>query len=441
MTALCTTSFHLLNLYNPMRRGYINTGLRASYSSSFSSDLLKYTLTEHKPNDRRVIKRIQHPFVFQTETTARLGLKDAGIDPEQEQYRQHEVEHLVVLVNGLNGSYKNWNALKDAFEANSSVLDSNILFYATHSNRRLSTLGGICTCANRLSAELKEVIQNCPNLKEISFLVHSMGGLISRYACGVNYDPKSKKIFGLKPKHFISIATPHLGCAIDGESQVPLLDWAQSIPMFGPFVLRPLISILTPFVMKHIYRRTGEQLFLIDGKSGGSDPLVCRLVQDVPGEGHFLSALQKFKSRTCYANVRHDALVGWPNASLRRIAELPFTLNALLAPWICYQSDPIENAFWETFDTSQAETFPRSSAKRDKVEKMLRCLQAMPWCRIDISFRNFFVPLFAHSHIQVTRRLFDRAGMPVIHHIVRTFAELERLSKEDVSNQTAGPSS
>lgn len=70
-------------------------------------------------------------------------------------------------------------------------------------------------------------------LKRISFLAHSLGGLISRYAvavlytpsvsCGDRFDdaqrhPSRGLIAGLEPISFITLATPHLG--VRGRKQV-----------------------------------------------------------------------------------------------------------------------------------------------------------------------------------------------------------------------------
>lgn len=338
-------------------------------------------------------------------------------------------EHLVVMVNGLNGCPTNWNVLKQSLKSRLKTPKETV-FYASHSNRKLRTLAGICTCADRLSRELQSVLETYPDLKEISFVVHSMGGLISRYAIGVNFDPSKRTVFGLHPRHFMAIATPHLGCDVEGESQVPFLGWGQAIPIIGPLILRPLIRLVTPFIMKHIYRRTGQQLFLMDGKPGGQDPLICRLVQDIPGEGYFLSALKEFKTRTLYANVRHDALVGWENASLRRNTELPRAVDMPLSPSITYRMDALENALWSDHFDGLEVSLQNGKVKRERVEYMLKQLQSLPWCRIDICFRNCLIPLLAHSHIQVTRKWIDSAGMPVIKHIAKTFANLESLVSE-----------
>ena len=40
---------------------------------------------------------------------------------------------------------------------------------------------------------------------------------------GQLYDPETELICGLRPAHFITLATPHLGCDADGPAQVRLL--------------------------------------------------------------------------------------------------------------------------------------------------------------------------------------------------------------------------
>lgn len=68
------------------------------------------------------------------------------------------------------------------------------------------------------------------SLKKISFLAHSLGGLIARYAIGVLYTHNIKDngddmdssgngmIAGLEAINFITLATPHLG--VRGNKQV-----------------------------------------------------------------------------------------------------------------------------------------------------------------------------------------------------------------------------
>lgn len=79
------------------------------------------------------------------------------------------------------------------------------------------------------------MIQRKPNLRKISFVAHSVGGLVARYAIGRLYRPPRKEnvedsttdrcegysratIAGLEPMNFITVATPHLGSR--GNKQV-----------------------------------------------------------------------------------------------------------------------------------------------------------------------------------------------------------------------------
>lgn len=79
------------------------------------------------------------------------------------------------------------------------------------------------------------MIQRKPNLQKISFVAHSVGGLVARYAIGKLYSPPetekledastngqpqepSGAIGGLEPVNFVTVATPHLGSR--GNKQV-----------------------------------------------------------------------------------------------------------------------------------------------------------------------------------------------------------------------------
>lgn len=85
----------------------------------------------------------------------------------------------------------------------------------------LQTFEGIDACGERLAAEIKEIAHANPSLRYISMLGHSMGGLMLRYAAGQLYDPGTGLMAArLEPMHFITMASPHLGCDVEGESQV-----------------------------------------------------------------------------------------------------------------------------------------------------------------------------------------------------------------------------
>lgn len=79
--------------------------------------------------------------------------------------------------------------------------------------------------------QVRQIVQRRRNLRKISFVSHSLGGLVTRYAIGKLYEPAmdetsscdtdkpsdeqnvldAGKIAGLEPVNFITSATPHLG--------------------------------------------------------------------------------------------------------------------------------------------------------------------------------------------------------------------------------------
>lgn len=388
-----------------------------------------------------------------------------------------EFDHLVVMVHGLGGCEEDWDVLKKILEGRTE--GENLLFYASKVNRKSGTFAGIDVCSQRLSDELGLVLKRHVGLRWISFLCHSMGGLIVRHACGVNFDERNEKIFGLSARHMVTIATPHLGCHVEGESQVPIIKWGRSIPLLGGNVVKSVFNAATSPSITGLCKKSMNQLFLNDGAEG-MEPLILKLVQDIPGEGMFFSALKQFRSRICYANTSGDAMVGWANASLRKADELPIEKQSSFKGRGVLMEDAIHEGFWkdadelsacpnnalvdegpvsddicedlgfevtenlynvqESANDCDAELFESltsnldsSSASWDKhdrqvvVDHMLYRLQSLPWCRIDVAFKSRSVPFMAHTHIQVTRKWIDFVGISVAEHIASRFVELENL--------------
>jgi putative serine esterase DUF676 len=85
-----------------------------------------------------------------------------------------------------------------------------------------------------LILQVSNVISCRPGFQKISFIAHSLGGLVARYAIGKLYEPHETaypsaakknrtedmesvgkdcqgRIAGLEPMNFVTVATPHLG--------------------------------------------------------------------------------------------------------------------------------------------------------------------------------------------------------------------------------------
>lgn len=70
-------------------------------------------------------------------------------------------------------------------------------------------------------------------------------------------------------------------------------------------------------------------------------------------------------------------------------------------------------------------------SRKDAVNYMLSKLQMLPWCRIDVAFKNTFL---AHTNIIVARKGLDSVGLPVVEHMAHRFADLERMAKARSAN-------
>ncbi|KAL0920818.1 hypothetical protein M5K25_009988 [Dendrobium thyrsiflorum] len=321
-------------------------------------------------------------------------------------------DHLVVMVHGILGSTTDW--LFGANQFAKSFPDKIIVHCSTCNMRRL-TLDGVDVMGERLAEEVADVTNSRPELKKISFVAHSVGGLVARYALGRLYRPPGGKVLensdcmdkddtrgticGLQAINFITVATPHLGSR--GNGQVPFL--------FGLTAMEALASR----VVHWIFGRTGKHLFLTDNDNGEL-PLLLRMVNDCSGL-YFLSSLQAFKRRVVYANAGCDHMVGWRTSSIRRNCELPKWELALSQkyPHIVYE----ENSMGGNPD----EYTQVSPSDGDYEEEMVTGLSRVSWEKVDVSFHRSKQWIAAHSVIQVKYSFMQSEGADVIQHMIDHF--------------------
>jgi hypothetical protein len=244
-----------------------------------------------------------------------------------------QAEHLVIMVNGIIGSAADWRYAADQLVMK---IPGQVLVHRSESNYSRLTFEGVDRMGERLADEVIHVIERWPNVSKISFVAHSLGGLVARYAIGRLYSkvPVSvnsssgdqhisnlaecqqhyeDRIAGLEPMNFITFATPHLGSR--GHRQLPFLCGL-------PFLERSASQ-----TAHWLVGRSGKHLFLTDNDNG-KPPLLLEMVNDSDNL-KFMSALRCFKRRTAYANASFDHVVGWRTSSIRRQHELP-EANALV---------------------------------------------------------------------------------------------------------------
>ncbi|XP_010915522.1 uncharacterized protein [Elaeis guineensis] len=346
-------------------------------------------------------------------------------------------DHLLVLVHGILASPNDWIYAEDELKKR---LGSNFLIYASSSNAYTKTLRGVDGAGRRLADEVLNVVQKTESLKKISFLAHSLGGLFTRYAITILYNQdilnrsrhenvisssiitseKSAcfsnlgKIAGLEPINFITLATPHLG--VRGKKQLPFL--------LGVPILEKLAPPLAPIFIG----RTGRQLFLTDGKPS-KPPLLLRMTSDYE-DNKFISALASFKSRTLYANVSFDHMVGWRTSSIRRESELvepsrrsldgyKHVVDVEYCPPVPSEGPHFPAKAARAKEAAQTASNTQHTAEYYDMmeEEMIRGLQRVGWKKVDVSFHSAFWPFFAHNNIHVKSEWLHSAGAGVIAHV------------------------
>ncbi|WCJ35624.1 alpha/beta-Hydrolases superfamily protein [Euphorbia peplus] len=332
--------------------------------------------------------------------------------------------HLLLMVNGIMGSAQNWSYAAKQFLIH---YPRDVIVHCSKVNSSTSTFDGVDVMGERLAKEVISVIERHPSVKKISFLGHSLGGIVARYAiaklyrqdlakdngdcenCGYEdlsrQEKLKRRIAGLEPVNFITLATPHLGSR-----------WHKQVPLFcGLHTLEKMATSIS-----WIFGRTGKHLFLADGVNG-KPPLLFQMASDSE-DLKFMSALQSFKRHVAYANTGSDHLVGWSTASLRHPDELPKRLR--------FSRDEkyrhVVHVETAKASISRQEISVRAEVNGykpvDMEEEMLQALSKVSWERVDVKFNGWKQNFLAHNTILVAKNgyLFSD-GVDVIQHVIDNF--------------------
>ncbi|XP_074372683.1 lipid droplet phospholipase 1-like [Apium graveolens] len=325
-------------------------------------------------------------------------------------------DHLVVMVHGILGSTANWKFAAEQFVR---MLPDKVFVHRSEKNMAMLTLDGVDIMGKRLAEEVFELIKQNPDLRKISFVAHSLGGLAARYAIGKLYGPcktesegnlsadageESKgTIGGLVPVNFITVATPHLGSR--GNKQVPFL--------FGVTALEKVAAGVSHW----IFKRTGRHLFLTDDEDG-KPPLLKRMVDDHE-DCYFMSGLRSFKRRVAYSNAGYDHIVGWRTASIRRAVELPKWEDSVNEKY----PHIVHEELCKACDDERGYHIPVGVDSLENLEEeLVTGLSRVSWEKVDVSFHSSSILRFAaHSVIQVKDENMHSEGADVIQHIIDHF--------------------
>lgn len=193
-----------------------------------------------------------------------------------------EAQHLCVLVHGLWGNPNHLLYMAEALRAKHPEETLHILVAKRNSGSFTYDgieLGGERVC-QEIEEEIEKLAKNGQEIKKLSLVGYSLGGLIARYACGLLY---SKGFFEkVKPMNFTTFASPHLGV------RTPLRGWHNHV--WNVLGARTLSA-------------SGRQLFTIDNFRGTGKPLLEILAEP---DSIFIKGLALFERRTLYTNIVND---------------------------------------------------------------------------------------------------------------------------------------
>ncbi|TPX13980.1 uncharacterized protein E0L32_005680 [Thyridium curvatum] len=233
----------------------------------------------------------------------KVGSSSPGEEEADMEYNggSEKADHLCVLVHGLWGKPAHLKSVAKALRDEFS--EDRVHILVVKSNAGYNTYDGVETGGERVCAEIEEELASIERkrrsnggadnkksgrdddggdrqIKKLSVVGYSLGGLVARYAIGLLYARGALE--GLECMNFTAFASPFLG------TRSPLKGWANTL--FNVLGARTLSA-------------SGHQLFGIDSFRGTGRPLVAVLADP---SSIFMAGLRRFKRRTLYANVVND---------------------------------------------------------------------------------------------------------------------------------------
>lgn len=210
-----------------------------------------------------------------------------------------DAEHLCVMVHGLWGNPVHMASLAKTLRAQHPRDKLHIL--VTKSNSGSFTYDGIELGGERVCAEIEEelaaIAKRGGQIKKLSLVGYSLGGLVARYAIGLLF--ARGVLDKLECMNFTTFASPYLGV------RSPLRGWLNQT--FNILGARTLCA-------------SGKQLFGVDKFRDTGKPLLAVLADP---KSIFMSGLAKFQRRTLYANVTNDRTAVYYTTGLSKTD--PFT--------------------------------------------------------------------------------------------------------------------
>jgi hypothetical protein len=278
--------------------------------------------------------------------------------------------HLVVMTNGVCGMPLNFHYLFNELLSEATKRNKALFLFAPACNVHIQTFHGIDVAAQRLHDAIITQINSMSSkqVTSISFIGHSLGGLINRYVVYL-----LQHLFDtIQPMFFVTLATPHVG-------SLEQIRWGEQL--FGLF---------SP-TMNQLLFRDHERM-----------PLLLRMSTEP-----FVSVLNKFHRRIIYANLNGDLTVSVNTASIID--------KTMLDPGHSVQSDMSIMYHWTQHEYEKfRQTLPSFAYDNAFANMTMTNLQHVNWERVLIHAPRSL----AHIDCIVMFLPFNQPGIPVVKHLI-----------------------
>lgn len=232
----------------------------------------------------------------------------------------HPYDHLVVLTHGIHSNLTtDLLYVKERIEATARSNGERVICKGFAGNVCNTERGVKWLAENVGEWVLRETGWKCNNghamrmtnpYKKISFIAHSLGGLVQIYVLGYLHDKTRGRIFhakegGLEPINFVTLATPWLGISAENPAYIK---FALDFGLVGKtgqdlgLTLKPLGEYKVYGTEDKLPRTIKSRAPLLSLLSGKSSP------------SHI--AIRLFARRTIYANIENDGIVPLRTSSL-----------------------------------------------------------------------------------------------------------------------------
>eukprot|EP00598_Pedospumella_elongata_P008087 CAMPEP_0184969172 /NCGR_PEP_ID=MMETSP1098-20130426/2003_1 /TAXON_ID=89044 /ORGANISM="Spumella elongata, Strain CCAP 955/1" /LENGTH=341 /DNA_ID=CAMNT_0027490909 /DNA_START=36 /DNA_END=1058 /DNA_ORIENTATION=+ len=292
--------------------------------------------------------------------------------------KAQQSDHLVVLSHGLHGSRHDLTYLADHLEK------AGCLVLRSSANEMLNSHVGVHAGGMKLADEVWNFLYLHSGVRRISFVGNSLGGLFARYAVKELFDEPTGLIATLRPHHFLTIATPHLG--------------VRNYTFFDEF------GIQVPSQLKDLVARgmgrTGLDMLGDDPNQLGSESLIYRMATS----HEFLEPLRAFQSRRLLANLNLDLMVPLGTAAFleheevlrlrAQHSEVPGIVQILTTHPVTPDMDLAQSCA----DNQCANVGVKGSSNQLlPIDEMRKSLDQLGWIKVIVNFKGVF-PM-AHNQI------------------------------------------